>query len=572
MLFLLLVTIVWALKDPLHDILYNTLEVGPSCVRRLNASGAVGCGTKGTRVAGKVKVIKTSGALDVFIETGHGDEKYALVLSAALLRSNVLMRLEDSVNIAGVIVLNDSDTPFSPELSTLFNPTGDGLLLQRFSFPVTLSQPTDDLRNSDGQVAEFSFPMLAPSSSNASTCIATHTCLPIGGYSIWSSIQTVSPTQQWILVSAPLDSLSFFPQSAIGFSVESTAQIVLTAAFHTLSQMNGVNESDVNLIFALFDGESFDHIGSSRFVHDLLDFECRSVSKDGLQCETPRRNSLEFKNLNTSLLLSHLSLSNLLADHLYTHQTSVNSISTNIALAAKTLNISISQSPSIPPSTATSISQFLPSLASAAISDFNSTFNTLNYHSYLDMGKYTPDQVKVLCTRASIIARSLLLEISEQTADISAVNADCTFVSQLSECLSQSLDCSLSRNLDVLSSATANGKIPSKYSGVFLSHESPKDHLVGHMSLLHALFASFSSQTFLHEAFDIGFEVSEDGTWFDIVNQNTSLWTESYWSNFWEVRLYTPQNTSTAIGAIVISVIIVMISISLSFLIVPKIH
>ena len=76
-----------------------------------------------------------------------------------------------------------------------------------------------------------------------------------------------------ILVTAKMDTLTMFDQVETGFDSPSSGIVTLLAVAENLTKKiktlpfkNGIQ----NILFLLIQGESFDFIGSTRLVHDMV--------------------------------------------------------------------------------------------------------------------------------------------------------------------------------------------------------------------------------------------------------------------------------------------------------------
>lgn len=79
-----------------------------------------------------------------------------------------------------------------------------------------------------------------------------------------------TPTEQFIVVSARMDSTGMFDGVAPG-AMEALPLVVALTTAHTLARLlpERLAPTQPNVLFVLFNGESYDYIGSQRFVHDV---------------------------------------------------------------------------------------------------------------------------------------------------------------------------------------------------------------------------------------------------------------------------------------------------------------
>ena len=82
-------------------------------------------------------------------------------------------------------------------------------------------------------------------------------------------------TRKKVWAVARLDALSLNDGHAIGANAAASGMIALLAAAATFNHSTEASGYKRQIGFALFDGESFAHTGSKRFVHDVKRWNCR---------------------------------------------------------------------------------------------------------------------------------------------------------------------------------------------------------------------------------------------------------------------------------------------------------
>ncbi|EKX40582.1 hypothetical protein GUITHDRAFT_113369 [Guillardia theta CCMP2712] len=113
-------------------------------------------------------------------------------------------------------------------------------------------------------------------------CIGKQTCLPLGGYNIWS-VDSPSfpppPSQGIIVAAAAMDSSAFFHDLAEGASSQGSAVVALIAAADALKDVRRKMQelAGTPIVFALLQGEQWDHIGSRKLLSDIANFSCRKI-------------------------------------------------------------------------------------------------------------------------------------------------------------------------------------------------------------------------------------------------------------------------------------------------------
>lgn len=76
--------------------------------------------------------------------------------------------------------------------------------------------------------------------------------------------------EEFIMVAARIDTTSMFDGIGLGAMDSVVPAVTLMSTAHTLSKLlAGRNEGKYNVLFMLFNGETYDYIGSQRFVYDI---------------------------------------------------------------------------------------------------------------------------------------------------------------------------------------------------------------------------------------------------------------------------------------------------------------
>jgi nicastrin len=135
------------------------------------------------------------------------------------------------------------------------------------------------------------------SSGTADVCIRRGQCQPLGGKSVWASLGgSVNTTKPIVLVSATLDSNAFFHEVAIGADAHIASVIQLLLVAEALSKVD-LSSLEKQIVLTAFAGESWGYLGSKKFVDDVTNFKCETLSEDGKSCMSPYQPSLEFEKI-----------------------------------------------------------------------------------------------------------------------------------------------------------------------------------------------------------------------------------------------------------------------------------
>jgi len=196
------------------------------------------------------------------------------------------------------------------------------------------------LSKSGGPVikASFNYYMGSPESSmNSVKCLTWKDqadgvwrpkCSPLGGHSVWSRVMAQqqqddgnrrrledaaadnNDQKPLLLVATRMDAMSLFHDLDFGANQAASNILATVLAARMVGQVSDLSSLKNEIVFTLFQGESFGYLGSRRFLLDVVGgFECASDpvpsvstnsdgSSDTLACLYPLRPSLEFSNLN----------------------------------------------------------------------------------------------------------------------------------------------------------------------------------------------------------------------------------------------------------------------------------
>ncbi|KAF2295546.1 hypothetical protein GH714_033170 [Hevea brasiliensis] len=400
----------------LQKSMYRFID-GYPCVRLLNLSGEIGCANPG-----RDKVVTPLIRFKNAIELAHS--------SAVLVSLDEIQELFDRIsndssfakNVGGVLVdsrnnMQNKIAGFSPaqkfpevefapykSFNYEWNPIGSGIMWKAYDFPVFLlseesSQIMQEVATKNekqknaytADVAEFDLVMQTTKSGthNSESCLREQTCLPLGGYSVWSSLPPInisssSQSKPIILIAASMDSASFFRDKSLGAESPISGLISLLAAVDSLSHMNGLGDLSKQLVFSVFTGEAWGYLGSRRF---LLELDLQSDAVNGLN-DTLIEMVIEIGSVGKGFIGGNKTF--------FAHTSGVSSATNEILNAFKraedsleSKNVAIARAsttnPGIPPS---SLMAFLrkqnSSTSGIVLEDFDTAFANKFYHSHLD--------------------------------------------------------------------------------------------------------------------------------------------------------------------------------------------
>ncbi|CAN6246191.1 unnamed protein product [Urochloa humidicola] len=488
----------------LVNAMYLNIESFP-CVRLLNLSGEIGCSNPGSEkiIAPIVRFRKSSDQLvqpstvllpldqmsDFFLRVSNDPELLQKV-------SGVLIESSDvNNNLQGLSpdrkFPHDAFAPYSNH-SHDWNPAGSGIMWNRYDFPVFLlsEESTQTLRKVSeknektgngykANVAEFDLVMQTTKAQthDSVSCLKEHSCLPLGGHSVWASLPPIkngSTERQKpiILVVTSQDSASFFRDRSIGSDSPISGLIALLTAVDALSHIHDLSNLKKQLVFAVFNGEAWGYLGSRKFLQQLDEGADSVNGINRLMIDQV----LEIGSVGKAVTGEYPSF--------YAHAAGNSSASKKIldALqsASKSLgsdNVKVTQAassnPGVPPSSLMSFIRKNMSTSGVVLEDFDSHFSNRFYHSHLD----NPANINSssIAAAAALAARSLyILASADSVVDLMTLNTikvNVSLVKELIGCLltcNPGLSCGLVKSLISPSSSSC----PSHYVGVFLDDPS----------------------------------------------------------------------------------------------------
>lgn len=568
------------------------------CVRSLTSDGVIGCTSSRGGDTGVLEYVQESEQLRALLDTApcYG-ERYAIVMPYSLLNTiNIDDGAINSGIVAGVVVveLSSPSSPYSPDDTVpnrrydvekfKWNPTGrndSGRIWNVPAFTVSGNDATtlvslalDNPRGCSYPKNAVYFDSYMSAGGDAEICLRRGKCLPIGGQSVWSGLvpgvgrlpSNISATD-WILVMAPIDSRSLFYGQTPGYHTTVLPMVMMMTMVDTLIH-SSINIPWASLpryvVVALFDGESYDLVGSRVFEKDLESFKCED--RDGRRCLKPVRSSLAFKSLNISRLIRVINIGELGLETdgtLYLHhdKSDVNSVNyfTELSTLADDLCSADPGCISIgTPSTLNTPASAWNSRHVLHLSDHPSNLNNVRFNSPTDIRVDTTNMTR-LCTSVTYLSRAVYgLARNNMTVDAAmmSVRANCSIVSMLTDCLtgaSGPKPCQMIQNL------LDDEYIADYYPGVFIKESmvaAPSRLVYNYLMTMMGQRGSrcekhsdcddddvesrcisgrcYSGPVYYHRAVPTG--LSESGNngaglwpWFVLEQSGESLWMESNW-------------------------------------------
>ncbi|XP_069044612.1 nicastrin [Lepisosteus oculatus] len=491
------------LANSVEQKIYVLLNNTAPCVRLLNSTHQIGCQSSISGDTGVIHVVEAESDLNWVLASGP-NPPYMVLLEAHLFTRDVMMKMKGSSRVAGVAVVTPKAGPaagfsphhkcpneatgvysekYGPELAhcnqTVWNPLGNGLSYEDFPFPVFMLHDDNETavvkkcfrdHNVAANGTAPQFPLCAMqlyshmhAVTDTVTCMRRNNlqtsfsmnpdmvCDPLSDYNVWSSVRPINtsgrvePGDRVIVAAARLDSRSFFWEVAPGGESTVSGFVTLLAVAQALASVNETSATLLpkNILFAFFQGETFDYIGSSRMVYDMQNGKF-PVGLD---------------NVDSVVEIGQVGLRS--GSELWVHSDPVSQKNSSISEEVKKLMSSLSSSSTglnvtlmqpdvsqpLPPSSFQRFLMVRP-IPGVVLTDYQSAFRNKYHESSYDTAdnlrlKYpsgmTPEQqlefvtdtAQALSEVATVVARALYKHAGGSDADLSNIQADPKTVTQM---------------------------------------------------------------------------------------------------------------------------------------------
>ncbi|XP_055616243.1 nicastrin [Toxorhynchites rutilus septentrionalis] len=316
----------------IKDDMYTPIS-GAHCFRRMNGTHVTGCSSKLGGSVGVLHFITAAEDIDFIIEHHPAPPYAPVIPPHLFTRDNIMrLRDSGGEHVSAIILINNATeldqcsqesrcpNQFSgliagddeegcsvdqPDKS--WNPWGTGLLLEDFPFPVYyVAEPEEigklfdcfekfnnyDLKNQHTRsLCSIQINAFMSAAVNSKVCLGRSTlfnslspmkfCDPLQGKNVFATLfprvhvqpenRRVDLSERIILVSTRMDTTTMFDGIGLGAMDSLVPFTILVSISHFLAKVlpERIRSSDPNVLFMFFNGESYDYIGSQRFVYDL---------------------------------------------------------------------------------------------------------------------------------------------------------------------------------------------------------------------------------------------------------------------------------------------------------------
>lgn len=499
-----------ARANAIDDMLYTSMASSP-CVRLMSATGDVGCSTpyKSDGTSGLLFLVDSATSIEEFRALDDGHSR-AVLLAPTLFTGPVLERLSTPL-LAGIIVLpGPKPAALSPSSSAPqgldglspsypWNPHGSDMLAARYEFPIVrVSQSEADTLSGFAaanhaagvstfpqKAVHFTFDM-GPAGLTSLSCLRNAQCLPLGGHSVWGTMQTLNAAKKMVFMTTNLDSTAMFHDKAVGAASAASDIVALLAAVEALSKVDTAS-LPFQIGYGLFQGESWGRLGSRRFVSEIQGFACSSKASAASSvtgfafCKQPVRTDLSFEELPSdgSGFAHVLAIDQAggASANTYLHPAPGGSVSAGVlngAVSGSQLPVVASSVSEVPPSPLTTFVKAWPGVNGAVLSSYDALYaNQFYKSSWDDSSNVDAAQVAKFATTLARVAYALAANVSTTVAATAAVPAgltvDTTLVSDLLNCFTTDAACDTLSSYTMLSTsslrALTGGQGLSLYTG-----------------------------------------------------------------------------------------------------------
>ncbi|XP_023337396.1 nicastrin [Eurytemora carolleeae] len=258
-----------------------------------------------------------------------------------------------------------------------------------------------------------------------------------------------------ILVVARLDALNIFDKEEVGFDSPSTGIVTLISAAKAVSRELRKREYKnqvENVLFLLVHGESFDYIGSTRAVYDMMSdsfpFNLTEDLKSGKMFSNGTQPLLSIENIRVIIELGQLS--NRISNDVWAHTANLGSyIEDALRVLRKTVSVKTSTGKYLPPASSQSFLKERETIPVLMLTNYNQQFSNSYYHSIYDnavVNNYNyslGEQQAVVQHLSSLGAAVASAVVFLAAAEEIVVEKDDKFVNELLHCYTETANCSL---------------------------------------------------------------------------------------------------------------------------------
>ena len=428
-------------SQKLKENIYTEIKNVRPCFRRLNGTNVIGCTSEKGGNVGVLVYVESEQDFESVITESKDFAPFIVLVDPHIYSGELLHKLNSSGMVNGVLLptvkdgkwadhfprrgfSDDARCPdsFLPDNRALcssrspWNPSGSGVMWEQWAFPIfllensTFAQDIHECYDNHNIKRPLHWPLCALElSSNMYAAKDSETCLrrsslfnlspvsrcdPLSDdnihYFVSPRLETEASEEEnsVILVTAKMDTLTMFDQVETGFDSPSSGIVTLLAVAESLTKKiknlpfrNGIQ----NILFLLIQGESFDFIGSTRLIDDMLNLSFPfNNSDDDVMKKYPNGSQPVFKLSSVHSVIEIDQVSNADSDQLYLHTSnSPDEIVRTLRANAGGLQVS-EVTNSLPPASSVTILRARPEIPTVVVTNYRNQFSNPMYHSIYD--------------------------------------------------------------------------------------------------------------------------------------------------------------------------------------------
>ncbi|XP_013195444.2 nicastrin [Amyelois transitella] len=324
LLYMIVILINSSDSERLHKQIYSSIEGGAACFRRLNGTKQAGCSSSNKGTVGVVQMVHNLEDAQWIAYNGTAGP-YMAVVSTAIFHDVIEVLMSHSGHVAGILLFanatirangftQDSQCPngyasgpgsqcLSGNGGIVWNEAGTDLLRRDIPFPIFFlpeskideiekiedcykrynlerkqnGQPLCSLQMNSFMYAAVNSVVCLRRSATTALLTPTKVCDPLGDNNVYYSLfprgkETNTTKKPVILTTARIDTASLFDGLSPGAASSVVGMVTLITAAATLAQTISAANAHLyrrNVLWALFNGETFDYIGSQRVAYDI---------------------------------------------------------------------------------------------------------------------------------------------------------------------------------------------------------------------------------------------------------------------------------------------------------------
>ncbi|KAJ8967043.1 hypothetical protein NQ314_003160 [Rhamnusium bicolor] len=293
------------------DKMYEKIMGTNGCYRRLNATHQIGCSSKRGGSTGVIHYCESLDDLNFMLDNGTAPP-YIPVLPTKHFTIETIDKLITSQKVSGLVLHRNNDEVLqyfthenqcpnprtslegTCEKNSIWNPHGTGLLYADIPFPVFYIESEEEIAkmrtcfekfnnfsydgHADRSLCSLELKSFMYATTNTETCRRTMR----RDNNIWATLYPLvkvlnkNETEllrdyKYIVIAARMDTTSMFERTS-GANSPVTGIVTLLYTAKLLKSI--LKEADIengkkNVLFVLFNGETYDYIGSQRLLYDM---------------------------------------------------------------------------------------------------------------------------------------------------------------------------------------------------------------------------------------------------------------------------------------------------------------